>query len=302
MDSFVYMKPGIIANDALKVFNELGPGDFCKKFSGELNGQTLFTVPPGEYIFYTKKPKFIELTDAVEENPYHLFFYMIARFYYVDHGTNPIYYYYPNKKNCYISETVLANLPARFHRELEKNRNEYEYTQLPALEWKTYSVDEPWVYSYVRDLFAPLWTSTKQIKGNYIYISRSRGQRGTRIILNESDIKEDMKRLGVSYYYMEDLTFQEQIRLFRSSELIISSHGAGLSFSIFCEPGTQIIEIWKDLSENRHYNDIATKCGLRFNRFTDVEFFEEQKWAMRLNTVHFIETVKYFIKTRTTAA
>jgi len=295
------MKPGVIANDGLRLFHELGPGGFSEKFTGVLNGETLFTVPPGEYIYYTEKPKFIELVDAVEENPYHLFFYMIARFYYVDHGTNSIYYYYPNLKNCYLAETALANLPARFHREFEKNRDEYEYTQLPGLDWKTYTVKEPWAYRYVCDLFAPLWASTLQIKGKYIYISRSRGQRGTRIILNESEIKEDMKRLGVSFYYMEDLTFQEQIRLFRNSELIISSHGAGLSFSIFCEPGTQIIEIWKDLSENQHYNDIATKCGLRFNRFTDVEFFEGQKGAMRLNTKHFLETLQYFIKTRTTA-
>ena len=294
MDSFIYMKPGVIANDGVQLFRDLGPSEFCKKFSRELDGRILFHIPPYEYLFKTDLPKFIELGNSNEENPYHLFFYMLARFYFVDHGHNNIYYYYPNAKNCYISEAALSALPARFHRSLTKSGEDTirEYVQLPGLHWGTNNINEIWIYAYVRDLFTPLWSPFIKEAKKYTYISRSKGQLGTRKILNESEFTDDLKRLGFCIYNMEDLTFEEQIRLFRTSSIITGAHGAGLAFLIFCEPGTKVLEIWKDEYENLHYKDISSRCNLDYNRFTEVEFYDSQDHSMRVKKNEYLDALK----------
>jgi hypothetical protein len=44
----------------------------------------------------------------METNAYHLFFYMIARFYYHDDLSGDVIYYFPNKRNNYLPEQALA--------------------------------------------------------------------------------------------------------------------------------------------------------------------------------------------------
>jgi hypothetical protein len=222
-------------------------------------------------IIYNSKdlPKRIELGDANEYNPYHLFFYMIARFYYFD-NSGDIHYYYPNKNNNLLSEKALGLLPSRFKRELVKTPG-FEYIEMPGCLWTTHGIQEPWIYSYVRDLYKPIWESTTQVKGKYTYISRNRHSLQNRRVLNESELYAPLKREGFSIYELEKLTFEEQIRLFRSSEFITGLHGAGFAWLIFCLPGTVFCEI--DDPNDRHpcYTDIAAKCDLPYFCFVGME-------------------------------
>ena len=91
---------------------------------------------------------------------------------------------------------------------------------------------------------------------------------------------------------MEDLTFEEQIRLFRTSSIITGAHGAGLAFLIFCEPGTKVLEIWKDEYENLHYKDISSRCNLDYNRFTEIEFYDLQDHSMRVKKNEYLDALK----------
>jgi hypothetical protein len=227
-------------------------------------------------IIYTSPtlPKRIELGDAIETNAYHLFYYMISRFYFFDNGKDDIVYYYPNKKNNYLSERALALLPPRFKRETEKKPG-YEYVEMPGCIWYTYTIGEPWMYAYVRDLYKPLWENIPQEKGKYIYISRNKQHIKARRLLNEEELYVPLKEAGFSTYVLDHMTFEDQIRLFRSSEIITGLHGAGMAWLIFCHPGTYLLEtaIVGGVKKHRpHYEDICVKCDLRYYRFTNTKY------------------------------
>lgn len=246
-----------------------------------------------EIHYKTDKPKIIELGDAMDTNPYHFFFYMIARFYYFDHGDNLVYYYYAEKEHTYFTRMALESLPKRFIRETTK-RDTHEYIEMPGCEWYGDFIKEDWIYAYVRDLYKDIWISTKQEKGKFSYISRNKVARKVRMILNEDELYEPLKNLGFSIYYMEDLTFDQQIKLFRSSEVIVGTHGAALSYLIFCEPGTRVHELndyqQKDLKN--HFIDVCAKCNLRYTRFSDLINIEDKMDNRRIDCVKFIDSLK----------
>jgi len=231
-------------------------------------GESYCFVKPHTFFQYTDLPKKYLLTDETEDNPYHLFFWMIARLKFIDTGGQVIYTY-PNKRNTYLCEAALAALPSRFIRELTIPDG-YEYVPLPALVWEGTLTQEPWMYEYVRSLYKPIWEKYSQQKGKYSYISR-KSSLNRRTILNEDELRPILKWIGFSIYYMEDLTFTEQLALFASSEIILSPHGAALSFAIFCKADSVVVEILKPSPDILFYKDLCEKCSLHWIPFTTIE-------------------------------
>jgi len=216
-----------------------------------------------EITFETDLPKRIELGDAVDENPYHLYFYMISRFYYFDHGDTIIPYYYVSRSKSYFAEAALAALPARFQRETIK-REEYEYIEMPGCNWYPDMIDEPWMPNYVSTLYKHIWEGFNQEKGKFSFISRKQGKKKARRIINEAELYEPLKKIGFSIYHLEDLTFEQQVRLFATSQIITGGHGAGLAHIIFCAPNTLICEInHGQTPAKNHYVNLALQCNLR---------------------------------------
>jgi hypothetical protein len=220
-----------------------------------------------EIHYKTDMPKIIELGNAVDFNPYHFYFYMIARFYFFDTGENDIIFYYENGSKYYFPEAALAMLPSRFKREKEK-RDCYEYIEMPGCYWYEDIIDEKWMYSYVANLYKHIWKDIVKEKGKFTYISRKKGFTKLRRIMNEDDLYRPLKEIGFSIYYLEDLTFDQQVKLFRSSEIITSMHGGGLAHIIFCEPNTLICEINNELTPYKnHYKYISNNCNHRYYRY-----------------------------------
>jgi hypothetical protein len=219
--------------------------------------------------YHTNFPKRIELVNNLDHNPYHLLFYMIAPFYYFDDGSRPIEYFYPEHSR-YLSNEALNLLPSRFHRQTEKQQRT-EYIQMPGCRWNIDWINETWIYDYVKDLYKPLWENTKQERGKYVYICRSKRNHTQRAILNEDSLLPVLKGLGVSCYALEDMTFTDTVRLFKSAELVIGSHGAGLAWLIFSDPGTTVLEIYKNKLLKEHYTYLCSSCKLKSFRFTGVK-------------------------------
>lgn len=48
-------------------------------------------------------------------------------------------------------------------------------------------------------------------------------------------------------YFLENQSFEEQIKIFNNAKLIIMAHGAGMSNLFFCKSGTTIIEVTCDI-------------------------------------------------------
>lgn len=253
---------------------------------------------PIHTFFFDKKyltmPKIIELGDAGEYNPYHFYFFMIARFRFVDNGHSQIFYYYPNKRNCYLSEQGLKVLPSRFQRITQELPGFY-YFELPYCSWYDEHISDTWIYPYVRELYKDILSVAPRIKGKYTYITRIKS--GRRRILNESTLTEQLRRLGFSLYAMEDLTLEEQMRLFSSSEVICGIHSAAFANLVFCEPGTKVIEIFYDISSHLHYLDISKQCNLLYKRYSKTKIVNPETTDVDLeDSQDFLNALEQFIK------
>ena len=250
------------------------------------------------HVLYKKTdlPTKFFLQNECEGNPYHLFFWMIARFNFIDTG-GELVYYYQNTKNNYLCESALTALPPRFIREQIVDPA-YEYVGLPAMIWDSEKglIQEPWMYEYVKTLFKSLWEHHTQQKGKYTYISR-KPSIDMRVVLNESEYRDQLKRLGFSFYYMEDLTFKEQIALFVTSEIILAPHGAALTFALFCAPGSVLMEIHHTQRAKNYpfYYDLARACGLHWILLSKIELIGEN-YNVDVNDL--LQTVRHIVDLR----
>ncbi|MFW6276993.1 MAG: glycosyltransferase family 61 protein [Bacteroidota bacterium] len=73
-----------------------------------------------------------------------------------------------------------------------------------------------------------------------IYIER-KGRRG---ILNNNEVKRLIESFDIKTVILEDLTFDEQIQLFKDAGLIIGPHGAGFTNILWSAPGAHVIELF----------------------------------------------------------
>lgn len=228
----------------------------------------------------------------MQENPYHLFFYMIAQLKQFDtciQGIKPVHYYYP-KTQCALAEAALDNLPPRFIRELVM-RSDCNYIESTCKKIERIPLsDESWIFQYIRSLYKDIWSKFKQIKGKYSYISRSKAL--TRRITNESEVLDNLRKLGVSVYWMEDLTFIDQIRLFAESELVTGPHGAAYSFAIFSNPKTTLYEIYRADIGKGHYPILAHECNLKYIRYFGIDYYNETNQDMTIDVESYLNSLE----------
>ncbi len=84
-------------------------------------------------------------------------------------------------------------------------------------------------------------TEVKQTKRIYI----SRRLTACRRIVNEDEIEQHLQRYGFDTYLLEEMSFCDQVSLFHQAEIVVSSHGSGLTNLMFSQPGTQVLEVFE---------------------------------------------------------
>lgn len=80
-------------------------------------------------------------------------------------------------------------------------------------------------------------------KDQLVYISRDLA-RGRKII-NEAEVESFLQEKGFNKYFLEEMSFEQIVRLFAKAKTVIAPHGAGLANLIFSQPGTKVIEIFE---------------------------------------------------------
>jgi len=98
-----------------------------------------------------------------------------------------------------------------------------------------------WMPQFLRSRFLPFTVSGTKQK---LYISRKHAS--GRRVENEDALYAYLEKQGFLRIFLEEHTVAEQARLFNGASVILSSHGAGLSNTVFCVPGTTIIELYRD--------------------------------------------------------
>jgi capsular polysaccharide biosynthesis protein len=231
-------------------------------------------------------PECFEMIDGGEHNPYHFLFYMLSNFLITDVNKQLIYYY-PNKKDCKVSEGFLQLLPPNFIRHTTKQTGiVYKpfISTIPIFE----DVALPQSYHLVRHLFKNCMAPELK-KGKSIYIQRKPGE--TRTFINEKDLQRSLESNGYETIILENYEIKEQIRIVSEAEYIIGAHGAGLAFTVFCNQHAKVIEICgKNNNVSKHYYHIAHMLGHHIFRFQDVIINEDD------NTLVNIKELDAFLK------
>jgi hypothetical protein len=76
-----------------------------------------------------------------------------------------------------------------------------------------------------------------------IFIDRSESPNDHCQIKNNNEVIEFLNKKGFTSYKVGQLSFKQQIHLFKNAKIIVGAHGAAFANLAFCNPGTQIIEI-----------------------------------------------------------
>lgn len=98
-----------------------------------------------------------------------------------------------------------------------------------------------WATHTLRNLLLPHKASGLHTPDR-IYISRNKAS--SRRVVNEEEVIHSLEAFGIVPIYLEDWTVAQQIQLFASAKIIVGPHGAGLANLAFCQPGSQVIEIF----------------------------------------------------------
>lgn len=129
-----------------------------------------------------------------------------------------------------------------------------------------------YVINYIQQKLSLL--AEKQLAISHSFSKRifiSRKDSVVRQTINEDEVFELFKAKGFERYNLSDLSFIEQIELFQHAEMIVGTHGAGLTNTIFCKPGTLVIELFQARGSATYWY-ISQMLGLRHLCVKTTEF------------------------------
>jgi capsular polysaccharide biosynthesis protein len=83
-------------------------------------------------------------------------------------------------------------------------------------------------------------------------------------VTNEDELWPWLKSRGFVKVSCEDLTWGEQIAVFRHAKVIVSAHGAALANLVFCARGTKVVELFNRSYVNGYYWRLASIKSLDY--------------------------------------
>lgn len=103
------------------------------------------------------------------------------------------------------------------------------------------------------------YTSSNLILNSNIFISRKKAK--ARRIINEEEVINNLTKLDFSTYVLEDIDWQDQVKIFAQAKFIIAPHGGGVTNIIFSKK-LNLIELFGNKVSHFYY---AIAQGLGFN-------------------------------------
>jgi len=83
-------------------------------------------------------------------------------------------------------------------------------------------------------------SSKRNIRNTYI----SREFADNRQVSNFQEVKRLLSQFGFEFYCFENISFERQVELMASSDIVVAPHGAGLVNIVFADENTSIIELF----------------------------------------------------------
>lgn len=134
--------------------------------------------------------------------------------------------------------------------------------------WRGYQACiKQWLPLWAKDLYSFIISRNAEkesyAKSPYVYIERDKAP--VRKIINSAELFECLKKYGFIKVYLEDLTVSEQITLFNHAKIIVSPHGAGLANLSYCQPKTQVLELFPEYFHEPGLRILSTVKDLDYN-------------------------------------
>lgn len=124
-----------------------------------------------------------------------------------------------------------------------------------------------------------------------VFISR-RDVPKMRRILNEDEIFKLFESMGFVSYELSNLSVLEQIILLHNADIVVSEQGSGLANTLFCKPGTLVIEIFQKIIDNCFWW-ISNMCNLQYFPIktlpVDVDYFVD--WRLNHMNHYFVNVL-----------
>ncbi|WP_218596791.1 glycosyltransferase family 61 protein [Chroogloeocystis siderophila] len=126
---------------------------------------------------------------------------------------------------------------------------------------EVYSVESPLASRWIRKrMLSNLSQTENKHFSSKIFISRRQAE-GRRII-NENDVIATLANFGFVAYILEDMNFEDEVRLFSQATMVVAPHGAGLTNIIFAQNLT-LIELF-GVSISPCFANLARGLGFQY--------------------------------------
>jgi len=160
------------------------------------------------------------------------------------------YFLLPSLLRKFQNETLdCLNIPKQKRLSSEKFRhikaNELILTDHPVVVTGNPSADMQnmpnWIIKWLKDSFIK---NKKHVNNKKkIYIERKDSSNpNIRTITNEEEIKNYLLKNNFVSLNLSDINFSDQVDLFHKADCVVGLHGAGFANTVFCQPGTKIVE------------------------------------------------------------
>ena len=121
-----------------------------------------------------------------------------------------------------------------------------------------------------------------------IFIDRSDSKSNHNKLSNNEEVCIHLKRQGFEIVQLTKLSFEEQIKIFNSAQIVVANHGAGLTNIIFCKTNTQIIEIESPYFKCDVFGNISNFLNLNYKKVkANLNFSNNNEIAVKLENLNF---------------
>jgi Glycosyltransferase 61 len=115
----------------------------------------------------------------------------------------------------------------------------------------------------IREIYHRFYNLSRPKQGTRLYISRAGAS--YRKVVNESQVIDRLLGKGFTVVYPEQLSFEEQVRLFASAEIVVGLTGAAFNNMMFMHSGYPVVEFrLENDNSNLHYFSYASAHELPY--------------------------------------
>lgn len=95
-----------------------------------------------------------------------------------------------------------------------------------------------------------------------VYVSRSRQK--TRRLVNEEEVLSILQKWGFEIFYLEEMSFRQQLDLMRETSILLGVHGANMVNLLFLPPEACVIELMNQEHFNEAYYLLASSLNIPY--------------------------------------